>query len=51
MRITLRSDSGFSTTMAALCELAGAAATGVTCPWPKERLELFKQWMDEGSAH
>lgn len=19
-------------------------------PWPKERLELFKQWMDEGSA-
>jgi hypothetical protein len=19
-------------------------------PWPKERLELFKQWMDEGST-
>jgi hypothetical protein len=19
-------------------------------PWPKESLELFKQWMDEGSA-
>ena len=45
--------SNYNDVKARVAEIYEALANGsMPCdePWPKERLALFKQWMDEGVA-
>ena len=45
--------SNYNAVKAKVAEIYEALANGsMPCdePWPKERLALFKQWMDEGVA-